>query len=47
MIEKLYEINKEYEFVKSQKKSSNSLPKDQQPSEEEEPKEMEIDASPS
>jgi hypothetical protein len=26
MIEKLYEINKEYEIVKAQKKSSGSLP---------------------
>jgi hypothetical protein len=26
MIEKLYEINKEYELLKAQKKSSSSLP---------------------
>jgi hypothetical protein len=45
MIEKLYEINKEYEFVKAQKKSSNSLPRDPQLSEEEEQREMEEEPS--
>lgn len=45
MIEKLYEINKEYEFVKAQKKSSNYLPKDHQPSEDEEQMEMDVELS--
>lgn len=45
MIEKLYEINKEYELVKAQKKSSSSIPgKDSIASEEEdEHAEMEVE----
>lgn len=46
MIAKLYEINKEYEIIKAQKRSSSSLPKDGPVSaEEDDPMEMEAEGS--
>lgn len=48
MIEKLYEINKEYELVKAQKKSAGAVPRDAPVSaEEEEEEQNEMEAEPS